>query len=433
MRIRIINIIALSVLSAAVIGLIAYSFSAGQTVKEYQQSEALSREAVFEGLVSSAEKLNAGMIKLSVSNDPKKTGELLSEIRRDAAEAAAQVDLAAMGEKDRRELEAFLNVTGDHAHALERKLQQEGTLAPEDRRQLQEIGRVMREISEKLRYAREHGYSPELEIDEFFAEQQQTFAPEEYPRLIYHGPFSESVMEREPAGLPDYDVTEQKALKTAEAFAGCELSPVAHTDGAVLPFYHFESGDGNVRVSVTKQGGEVLYYKNALETDGLSIIPTDARIREVTETAEDFLMSRGYGRCIPGQKRYYNGMAVMEMIPAGEGDIWLFPDLIRLWIDLQSGQVMGMDAENYLMNHRRREFPGEGLSMDEAEEKLAENLTVKERGRAVIPRSDGTEACCYGFYCETDTQEILVFLDAQTGEERDILVFVDTPNSKQTV
>jgi len=433
MKNRTINIIALATLSVAVIGLMIYSFGTHGMLEEYRYSEETAREAVFEGLVSTAEKINTGLIKLRISNDPHKSGELLSDLWRNTAEAAALTDQAMLSDESRLELESFINVVGDYAHALEVKLNRGEAPDEEDRRQLELVSQTMENIVEKLNYARENGYSEDMDLDIFFAEQQQSFAAEEYPRLIYDGPFSESVRERKPRGLVSYSVTEQKALKVAENFAEKELFPVQHTDGTVLPFYNFEDETGNVRVSVTKQGGEVLYYKNQIETDGLSVLPTQKRISELEGYAEDFLEERGYSDCSVGWKNYYNGMAVLEMVPETEEGILLYPDIIKLWIDLQSGSVMGMDTRSYLMNHTEREFPMVKITREEAEAKLSDKLEVKDRFTAVIPKNDGTECLCYGFFCEEKEQEVLLFLNTETGAEEDILVVVREHAGEKTM
>jgi germination protein YpeB len=113
-------------------------------------------------------------------------------------------------------------------------------------------------------------------------------------------------------------------------------------------------------------------------------------------------------------------MAVIEMIPE-EGDILLYPDLIRLWVDVQTETVMGMDAGNYLMNHEERDFTEEIISEADARGKLSEKLTVKDSRLCVIPCEDGSERYCRGFWCSTEKQEFLVFLDAETGKEAEIL------------
>lgn len=434
MKNRVIHIIALSALSVAVIGLTVYSFLTHRQLEEYRYNEIGAREAVFEGLVSSAEKIGNGLKKLSISRDAEKRCELLSDLYRDAAQTAAGIDRAELGEEDKRELESFLNRVGDYAHQLEKKTRREETIDTQDAEQLKAIAQTIQKITEQLRFARENGYETSLELDAFFAEREQSFAVETYPQPEYAGEFSQTTQNRAPLGLPGYSVTEQKALKTAENFAACALRPVAHTDGDVIPFYNFESEDGAVRVSVTKQGGEVLYYKNESNTDGMSILPTEAKAAQLEKTAKEFLQQHEYGIFSAGWKNYYNGMAVFEMIPETEEGILLYPDSIKLWIAMDSGAVMGMDTRGYLMNHRERNFPGEILTAEQAQEKLSEELNLQKHALAVISHEDGSESYCHGFYCETGAGESwLIFLDAQTGAEKEIYMIEKNVNGESAV
>lgn len=419
---RLWNVVALSLLSAAVIGLSIYSVAAHRNLEDMRMDETAAREAVFAGIVSSAEKLDAGLAKLSVSEDPHNAAELLADLWRDCTEAAEQVDRVQLGMQDKRALEGFINTVGDYAHSLGARLAETGAISAEDRQQLTEIGKMMSHIAAQLNLARESGYTAEIGIDEFFAERELSFISGEYPRLIYDGPFSESTQSRPPRGLAHYDVTEQKALGIAEEFAQHTLSPAAHTDGEVLPFYNFENADGSVRVSITKQGGAVLYYRKESETDGLSILPTQKRLNEAVQIAAEFLAERGYGQMQAGMEQYYGGYAVLEMIPQTQDGVLLYPDVIKVWINMQSGEVAGMDARNYLMNHSLRDFPQQILSEDEARGRLSDALNVRGSVLAVIPKDDGSERFCYGFFCARDDREFLVFLDAVSGGEEDILL-----------
>lgn len=425
MKIKIINIFALSVLSLAVIGLIGYSFAAHHALEDYRAGETLEREAIFEGVADSVEKLNCGVIKICASNDPDKICELLAELWKNSAETTAQIDRLELEQADKLKLESFVNVAGDYAHMLEQKLQLVGEVSAEDREQLREISGSLEELREILRHAREENPA---ELNEFITEAQQ-----EFPGIRYEGAFSESTRTRAPKGLLSYYVTEQKALKTAEAFAECALNPVAHTDGEVLPFYNFETEDGSVRVSVTKQGGAILYYKKDVETDGLFILPEQEKCSAMERTAEEFLERRGYGTVTVRWKSYYNGMAVLEMIPETEEGILLYPDRIKIWIDVQSGTVMGMDTRNYLMNHTERSFGERTLTIEEAEKNLSESLYVRERRMAILSFQDGSESFCYEFLCDQADHEILVYLDAETGKERDIRMVLRENNSELTL
>ena len=54
-------------------------------------------------------------------------------------------------------------------------------------------------------------------------------------------------------------------------------------------------------------------------------------------------------------------------------------------------------------------------------------------GLAVIPTEWQTEILCYEFKGKVEDREFLVYINAETGEEEDILVIKDTPNGTLTM
>ena len=117
--------------------------------------------------------------------------------------------------------------------------------------------------------------------------------------------------------MPIHKITEQEGLKAAQAFSGMEaLEPGSHSDGQ-LPFYQYvgKIEDRDVEVSVTKQGGQILYYFVSTNADGLTILPTQAREKEVRAAAQAFLQAKGYPACQESYIQYYNGCALIHMVP----------------------------------------------------------------------------------------------------------------------
>ena len=82
-----------------------------------------------------------------------------------------------------------------------------------------------------------------------------------------------------------------------------------------------------MEVSVTKQGGQILYYFVSTNADGLTILPTQAREKEVRAAAQAFLQAKGYPACQESYIQYYNGCALINMVPLQE-ETKLYPDLI---------------------------------------------------------------------------------------------------------
>ena len=54
-------------------------------------------------------------------------------------------------------------------------------------------------------------------------------------------------------------------------------------------------------------------------------------------------------------------------------------------------------------------------------------------GMAIIPTEWKTELVCYEFKGKVEEREFLVYINADTGKEEDILVILDTPGGTLTV
>ena len=63
---------------------------------------------------------------------------------------------------------------------------------------------------------------------------------------------------------------------------------------------------------------------------------------------------------------------------------------------------------------------------------LNKNLEIKSEGLAVIPTEWKTEILCWEFKGTVDETDFLVYINAETGKEEDILVIVNTPNGTLT-
>ena len=102
-----------------------------------------------------------------------------------------------------------------------------------------------------------------------------------------------------------------------------------------------------------------------------------------------------------------------------------YPDLIKLSVSLETGNVISFDARGYIMNHTERSLPENMISADDAKTAVSDYLTVMSTRLAVIPTDYKAEKTAYEFYCKTpDEQEVLVYIDVLTAKEDDILLLL---------
>ena len=110
--------------------------------------------------------------------------------------------------------------------------------------------------------------------------------------------------------------------------------------------------------------------------------------------------------------------------------ITVYPDLIKLKIALDNGEIMGIETTGYLNNHEKRDI--KTISKEEAKKNLNKDLKIESEKLAIIPTEWKSEVLCWEFKGKVDDTDFLVYINSETGKEEDILVIVDTPNGTLT-
>ena len=106
----------------------------------------------------------------------------------------------------------------------------------------------------------------------------------------------------------------------------------------------------------------------------------------------------------------------------------MYPDLVKVKVALDDGEILGIETNGYLNNHEIRNIPNPEISKEQARKKLNNNLEIISEDLAIIPTEWKTEIFCYEFKGKVKDLDFLVYINAKTGEEESILVIIDTPN-----
>ena len=111
-----------------------------------------------------------------------------------------------------------------------------------------------------------------------------------------------------------------------------------------------------------------------------------------------------------------------------EDDVTIYPDLIKVKIALDNGEILGMETTGYLNNHTQRNLAKPKITKAQAKASLNTKLEITSEGLAIIPTEWKTEIFCYEFKGKVDNTDFLVYVNSDTGKEENILVIIDTPN-----
>ncbi|MCD7741180.1 MAG: germination protein YpeB [Ruminococcus sp.] len=262
----------------------------------------------------------------------------------------------------------------------------------------------------------------ELSFTDGFSELEKGY--ENYPTLIYDGPFSDHIMEKEPSMTKDAEqISESKALERASMILNIssnDLCSVTEREGN-LPCYIFTDENEEISCAVTMQGGYVSYFLKSRQPT-----VTNLTLTEAVEKAEDFIYQSGYGNM---KVTYYEQMqsTVVVNFAYTIDEITCYTDLIKVTVALDDGEILGFEADGYLVNHQKRAFPDETLSVLECEKQLSPYLTCESKSKALIPTDGENEVYCYEFKCKAENgREVLVYINAQTGKEEQILILIES-------
>ena len=242
----------------------------------------------------------------------------------------------------------------------------------------------------------------------------------DYPTLVYDGPYSDHILEKEPHMLKNAEnVTENEALKKAAEICECDKETLL-SDGTVdgkIPAYRF-SGD-NVSVTVSRAGGYAVYMRKSREMGDFVL-----EYRQAVDKAKRYLERIGMSGFT---ETYYftdEGVCVINFAFL-DGKTICYTDLVKVGVAMDTGEIMLYEASGYIVNHTDRAFESAAIAPEEAAKAVSPRLNIRETALALIPTKGGNEKRCYEFVCETeDGREILVYINAVTGEEEDILVLL---------
>ena len=250
-----------------------------------------------------------------------------------------------------------------------------------------------------------------------------------YPTLIYDGPFSDHLLDRRPRltrGLPL--VSPQEALTLAARAARMEPRDLVRADdeNSNMPCFTFQGGTASI--AITKAGGLTAYLLNGREV-GEERLNHDA----IFQRAGEYLAEQGYDNLRATYYEKSDGICTINYAAMQDG-VTLYTDLVKVGVALDDGSIVFYDARGYLTNHRDRALGQPALTAEEAAGSVSPLLAVRSNRPALIPTGGQNEVLCYEFLAEaTDAgegaqpQKLLVYVNADTGEEEQILMLLETP------
>lgn len=438
-RVRTALVSAVIALSASSIAALSVALYYSESRNATQESYIRSMEAVYSrsyyDLLDSANDLDLRLAKLRAASTADAQRDLLYGVWQTATSASASLAAFEGGTEGVMKANKFLGQVGDYARCLAEEMGDGEPLTAEEAEVLDKMRAVAAAFKRALSDTREammngRVFTGENGLIDGFASSFDEFAEPsfEYPQMIYDGPFSDALEDRDCkalAGLDDIDETLGARLLADYIPEARDIAYYGRPEGDINTLdYTFAVDGGSGFAQLTARGGLLA----ACNVD-YGVAATDGGYPQHCAAALKFAANAGYDDMRVVWCSLSQGTVYVNLAPVEDGVV-LYPDLVKVKVDEARGAVTGLDAAHYVFNHTERNLPAPLVTAGEAAAKVV-LPTVSGAELCLIPLEETKEVLAYEFECESGGT-YYVYIDALTGEEADILYVIDSEQGRVT-
>lgn len=328
----------------------------------------------------------------------------------------------------------LINQIGDYAKYLNNKIINGENLTEQDKESLMELYRANAEFKKSLQKMVEEmgndfsfatlmdGGSGNLVINGFNDLQNLSV---QYPELIYDGPFSDGINQREIKGLKGETIDENTAketfIKIFDKYSLQKVKNVGVLDANIECFNVQGEKDGEILFAqISKKGGKLIMFSFAGSCEKVNCDK-----REAEEIAEQFVAELGLEKMKAVWINLSNNVFTVNLAYT-EGEAIVYSDLVKVRVCAETKMVIGYEATGYYTNHTERHLEKPALTKEQAKKKVSSNILVETARLAVVPIGTSTEKLCYEFMGEYDGSTYYVYIDALTGKQIEMFKVIES-------
>ena len=419
--------------------------------KTYETATQNNYNMAFYEVVNHMQDVQNYLAKSLISKSSENGAETLTNVWREANLTQTYLAMLPLESQELENTQKFINQVGDYSYSLSRKNIKKEELTEDDLKNLEELHNYSIELTNTLNQLSEDLNSGRISWRDLTTDKASPFAQEvsniskdsfsnlqesfrEYSGLIYDGAYSEHLANGQKKAVTGTEINEDEAEEKVKEFIGKdkikEISKLGLSENSNISGYNFyikDKEDHSINVAITKTGGHIISMNSDRNVEYETITQDEAN-----ERGKKFLNEKGFSNM---KETYYlkqEGIVTINYAYSQDGVI-MYPDLIKVKVALDNGEILGIETTGYLNSHQERDVSNIKISKEEAKTKINKDLQVMSEGLAVIPTEWQSENLCYEFKGKINETEFLVYINAENGNEEDILIITNTPNGTLTM
>lgn len=418
--------------------------------RQKQASEDEYNRAMYEmvGYISNVE---SELAKLQITNTPKMTSTTLASIWKQSNLAKENLEELPSTQNSMSKASKYLSQVSDYSYSLLKKTTQNEKLNDEEYATIaklykssQDLGSIMTDIYNDLNDGRIRWDELKKVSDEKLSQSEEVTTVsniekigknfQEYEGLIYDGAFSDHLLNMQPKSLSNNEVTKDQAKENIIKIfkeENIEMLEELEDSNGTIDLYSFKlklKNEPDIKnISMTKKDGKLylMISDRKVEEEKISM-------EEAESKGLEFLNSIGIDNV---KENYYlktENFAIINYA-ALQNNVVLYPDLVKVKVALDTGEVCSVEAQGYIFNHTKRDDITPTISIEKARKSINKNLDILSEGVAIIPTESKSEVLTYEFKGKIDEREFLIYVNAKTGEEEKILLILKTEGGTLTM
>ena len=420
-----------------------------QNFKKYEIVKKNKYNMAFFEVVDYMENVESYLAKSLITKEALASSENLILVWRETNLAGSFLSQIPISTEGLSKTQKFLNQASEYSYSLFRKNINGENLTEEELDKLNELHDYSMEVKNTLNQLSDDINAEKLNWDDMdynvstmFQKETNNISKdgfdtiehnfEQYDGLIYDGAYSEHIINDAKKGLTGEDINEQEAQSIAEKFIEqkniYKTLPNGLSENGNIECFSFniilnDEEKSSVEMAISKKGGHIV-FSNYNRSIGEEVVSDE----DADNFAKKFLESKNYRNM---QKTYYTKQSGIMTINYAvmENEVIFYPDLIKVKVALDNGDILGIETTGYLNNHEKRDLnKSQIISKEKAKEIINKNIKIEGERLAVIPTEFKTEIFCWELKGKINERDFLIYVNVKTGKVEDILVITDTGN-----
>ena len=425
--------------ATAVLGFTSVGFGIGYGIEKnnadtYKNNLENVYKNNFYSLVDSVNNLDNKLSKTINSSSSSYQRKTLLEASKNASEAETNISSLPLNQVDTYETTKMINQISGYTSTLAEKLL-ERDLNENEKSTLEEIEQSVKQLKLQLnelarKFNSEYSIIDTTKNNDTINNFSSNFSfyknNVSYPSMIYDGPFSDSVTNKEVKGLNGEKISKEQGKINIEKYFKntTEIEFVGETTGKFETFNYRVKNSmlETLYIQVSQIGGYILTISGAGENGINSIDEISAE-----KIALNFAEENGIENASVVWKDSIENDIYFNIAPTQNGII-LYPDLVKVKINLTSGTIVGYDSTSYFSNHINRNLSKGNISYNQVSGKVPSQFELMQNRLVLAPLDYNREIMCIEIEARDNDDTYYFYFNDKNGELENVLKVIKTDN-----